>query len=421
MRNMKDSGIEWIGEIPEDWEVVKLKNIAKIQTGNTPSKNSDENYYSTEGTMWVKPDNLNDLNPIQCTKEYLNNNGKKLARVVPPKTPLVCCIGSIGKVGYSNKEVAFNQQINSVEFNNNCYWKFGLYSLISNEYQHWLYSNGNVIKILNNEGHRKLTLSLPPLEEQELIADYLDNKVKEIDNIILKTQETIEQYKKYKQSVITEAVTKGLNPNVEMKDSGIEWIGKIPKYWNIKKMKFISDIIMGQSPDSETIKDNGEILFMQGNVDFNEIYPTPKTYCDNPKKKSRVNDILMSVRAPVGALNISDREYGIGRGLCSIMPLDINLKYLWYFLKKSVNDFNYYSNGSTFDAITVNTLNNFYITIPNRNEQVIISDFLDKKCKEIDNLISKKQELINQLESYKKSLIYEYVTGKKEVAVSYGY
>lgn len=205
---MKDSGIEWIGEIPEEWVIVKLKNIAKIQTGNTPSKNTDENYYSSKGIMWVKPDNLNNLKPIQRTKEYLNDSGKKLARVVPPKTPLVCCIGSIGKVGYSDKEVAFNQQINSVEFNNKCNWKFGLYSLIANEYQHWLYSNGNVLKILNNECHGRITLSLPTtLEEQKEIVKFLDIKCTKIDNLITKKQELITQLEQYKKSLIYEYVT----------------------------------------------------------------------------------------------------------------------------------------------------------------------------------------------------------------------
>ena len=111
----KDSGIEWIGEIPDSWNVKRLKVLASIQTGNTPPKeNSSEDYYTEQGFLWVKPDNLDNFNPIKTTNEYLNNEGIKIARVVPANTPLICCIGSIGKFGVSNKSVAFNQQINAI-------------------------------------------------------------------------------------------------------------------------------------------------------------------------------------------------------------------------------------------------------------------------------------------------------------------
>lgn len=167
-RAMKDSGIEWIGQIPENWNISKLKNIAKIKTGNTPSKENGENYYASEGLLWVKPDNLLAFSYIKNTKEFLSDAGKSIARVVPAFTPLVCCIGSIGKFGIANQEVSFNQQINAVLFHpDKINSKYGLYYISCQEEQHWFYSNGNVVKILNTEEQGKILFPLPPLSEQK--------------------------------------------------------------------------------------------------------------------------------------------------------------------------------------------------------------------------------------------------------------
>ncbi|QKG28739.1 restriction endonuclease subunit S [Campylobacter sp. RM16187] len=194
------------------------------------------------------------------------------------------------------------------------------------------------------------------------------------------------------------------------KDSGIEWIGSIPEEWNIGRMKYITDIIMGQSPESFQIRDDeGRYLFMQGNSEFGDKYPKAYKYCDNPKKISRANDILMSVRAPVGALNISDVAYGIGRGLCSISAINIDKNYFWFFLNKSKDDFQFFSNGSTFEAITIESLANFPILIPGREQQQI-ADFLDEECGKIDRITKKIERQIEILKEYKKSLIAETVT-----------
>lgn len=197
----------------------------------------------------------------------------------------------------------------------------------------------------------------------------------------------------------------------QMKPSGIDWIGDIPESWSIKRIKYCTDIIMGQSPDSNLIKeDNGIYPFMQGNAEFTNLYPKPSLYCDFPNKVSRVGDILMSVRAPVGELNISDREYGIGRGLCSIRPAYFNTKYFWYFMLKSKGDFSVFSNGSTFEAITTENLLNFPCVVPGIQEQQAIADFLDKECAQIDSVAADLEKQIALLQQYKKSLITETVT-----------
>ena len=196
-----------------------------------------------------------------------------------------------------------------------------------------------------------------------------------------------------------------------MKDSGIEWIGKIPKTgWNILKLKYSVQICMGQSPDDSTINEESGFSFMQGNAEFGKIYPHSHLFCESPKKLSKIDDILMSVRAPVGALNISDKVYCIGRGLCALRPKNINSGYLWYYLLKSRDDFSFYSNGSTFEALTINNLANFPIVIPNIDRQMFISSFLDSKCAKIDEYLSRQQQVIEKLKEYKQSVITEAVT-----------
>ena len=196
-----------------------------------------------------------------------------------------------------------------------------------------------------------------------------------------------------------------------MKDSGIPWIGEIPEGWVLSRIKNCTDIVMGQSPDGDSISSEPVgYLFMQGNAEFSDKYPNPSLYCQNPNKLSRVGDILMSVRAPVGALNISDKIYGIGRGLCSIKNINIDKSYLWYYLLKSSEDFDYYGNGSTFSAITVSSLNNVPLLLPPLAEQHLIATFLDKKCSEIDSLIELQEQMIEELKAYKQSVITEAVT-----------
>jgi type I restriction enzyme S subunit len=196
----------------------------------------------------------------------------------------------------------------------------------------------------------------------------------------------------------------------KMKDSGVEWIGEIPEEWDICKLKYISDVIMGQSPDSEDIKENGKILFMQGNKEFGKQYPHPTIYCDTCAKHSRIGDILMSVRAPVGAINESDKVYGIGRGLCSIKADGVDNSFLRYYLCKSVEDLRYYSNGSTFEAITTEVLKAFSIVLPPFAEQSKIADFLEKKVSEIDLVIEKTKASIEEYKKLKQAVITQAVT-----------
>ncbi len=414
----KDSGIEWIGEIPESWSVKRLKALANIQTGNTPPKeNSSEEYYAEQGFLWVKPDNLEAFNPIETTNEYLNNEGIKVARVVPANTPLICCIGSIGKFGVSNKSVAFNQQINAILFKKELvYGRFGLYYISSQEEQHWFYSNGNVVKILNTQNQGKIYCTCPTISEQEAIANYLDKKCGEIDRVVEVQKEVIEKLKEYKQSVITEAVTKGLDKSVPLKDSGIEWIGKIPQHWEIRRLKTVLNL------RNEKAEYNGEIYIGLENVlSFLGKYNLTEDFVvEGISNKFYSGDLLFGKLRPyLAKATIVDFN-----GLCSSEFLVMqNFKgdnryllrlLLSYWFIDIVNSSTY---GAKMPRASWDFISNMRIPFPSKIEQQQIADFLDKKCSEIDKIIEDKEKLIEKLTEYKKSLIYECVTGKRKVAV----
>jgi len=195
------------------------------------------------------------------------------------------------------------------------------------------------------------------------------------------------------------------------KDSGIEWIGEIPEHWDLKQLKHVCKIIMGQSPSSDEYNINQYGLpFLQGNAEFGKQNPTPKLYCRQPNKKAKKGDILLSVRAPVGALNIADREYGIGRGLCAIRSYSVNNNYSWYLMHGVLNELYLMMTGSTYDAVSAEDVKNVTAIVPMLNEQKAIANYLDLKTSEIDSLIADKEKLIEKLEEYKQSIITEAVT-----------
>ena len=207
-REMKDSGVEWIGEIPAEWKICPLKRLASIQTGSTPSKNSSEKFYSTNGSPWIKPNNLGFSYSIEKTAEFISLDANSNAHIMPPKTVYVGCIGSrIGNSGYSLISCSCNQQINALIFNQHMFWKYGWYLTISQEPQYMLLANGNVIHIINSTTQGNISCVVPALVEQKEIADYLDAKYAEIDKLIAKKEQLIKELESYKKSLIYEVVT----------------------------------------------------------------------------------------------------------------------------------------------------------------------------------------------------------------------
>ncbi len=421
-RKMKDSGIEWIGEIPEGWEVAPLKRFASIQTGNTPTKTSDSNYYASTGIPWIKPDNLGYSHSISKTSEYLTSEGALCARIMPPNTVYVCCIGSLGKVGYSSISCACNQQINALIFNDLMFWKYGYYLTIAQESQYLLFGNGNVLQIINSTSQGNIACVLPPLENQHLIACYLDSVCSDIEVLISKTRSSIEEYKKLKQAVITQAVTKGVRGKREMKDSGVDWIGEIPKEWDILNLVAHTSMLTPMRDRPENL--DGPIPWIRIE-DFDGKYiSSSKASLGVSKETVRsmnlkiypVGTILCTSSCIMGKCAIVSRELVSNQRFIGIIP-DQNTceNFLYYLMLSNSERMNYLATGALQANLSRSSFEHLKVQFPSYQEQKEISDYLDTKCAEIDKLIAKKEQLVKELESYKKSLIYEVVTGKREV------
>ena len=274
---------------------------------------------------------------------------------------------------------------------------------------------------------KKYFLPLPPLSEQQKIADYLDKRCEKIDTAIDNQKQIIEKLKEYKQSLITETVTKGLNPNVKLKDSGIEWIGSIPEHWKVRKLKTLGKVKIGLTYKPEDISDTGILVLRSSNIQNGKVvYGKDDVYVKKDINADLIlqkSDILICTRN--GSANLvgknalitetfEGKTYG---AFMSVFRGEYN-NYIYYVLQSNI--FSYYLAtffSSTVNQLTSGNLNNISITFPvDKNEMLNIVNYLDKKCNQIDEAIKQKEETISKLEEYKKSLIFECVTGKKEVA-----
>lgn len=273
----------------------------------------------------------------------------------------------------------------------------------------------------SNYGNRYI--HFVPFEEQKKIATFLDRKCAAIDAVIEKTKATIEEYKKLKQSIITEAVIKGIRGDRPMKDSGIEWIGDIPADWQVSPLQYYVELnksTLGEDTPADYEFDYVEIgaVTLENGISEYQRYK----FSDAPSRARRVvqpNDIIIStVRTYLKAIAIVPEKENVvvSTGFAVLTPRNINIDYLGFALKSEyfVHTVTANSVGISYPAINSSDLVKFKIAIPTKEEQEEITDYLNKKCAEIDLLITKKTNLLTELENYKKSLIYECVTGKKE-------
>ena len=264
----KDSGIQWVGEIPSHWDSNKLKFFADISTGTTPST-ANEEYWNEATENWYTPADFNEGDI------HLNGSSRKVSamafeksacKVFKKNVVLVVGIGAtLGKIGFSRVECSANQQINAIEFYDNVYPLFGAYYLSSLKEVMKSLASAATLAIMNQSVTGSIPFVCPTLAEQETIAAYLDRKVSQIDATIAEKEQMLEDLKNYRSAIISEAVTKGLDKNVEMKDSGIEWCREIPKHWNVQKIKFLSNMLSGTNLTSEQILEEGLYPVYGGN------------------------------------------------------------------------------------------------------------------------------------------------------------
>jgi len=410
----KDSGIQWIGKIPEGWEVRRIKTI--FYEINKQSTTGAEELLSVSDIYGIKK-----RSEIIGPDDHLTHAETLIGYKKCKKGDLVINImlawkGAIGVSAYDGI-VSPAYCVYRIKNHNPKYFHYLFrVNLVTNQFKR--YSSGIIdsrLRLYPEEFFRIETI-VPPLPDQTAITHFLDKKNAKIDSLIEKDKKLIALLKEKRTTLINHIVTKGLDPNVKLKDSGIAWIGEIPKGWEVHRLKFKETVTMGQSPDSESYNyEYRGYPFLQGNAEFSDVHPNPSIWCDVANKYALKNDILLSVRAPIGAINIADQKYGIGRGLCAIRIKINNLKYIFYQLIACVNYLNSIGTGSTYTAISTEDVMNLPMRYPPLPEQTAIANFLDNQTSKIDKTIQKIEEKIKLLEEYKKSLIHYVVTGKVDV------
>lgn len=428
----KDSGVEWIGEVPSHWEVMKTSlAFHGIGSGTTPSTSNKDFYDENEGYYWLQTGDLND--------GIINDTSKKVTKVAVgqcnlkfyPKGSIVIAMygATIGKVGILGIETATNQACCVLPTNKNMNSKFAFYEFLACKPALLVSAIGGGQPNISQDVIRKQKIVVPSLKEQTAIANYLDKKCSEIDNVITAQQKRIALLQELKQSVITHAVTKGLNPNGEMKDSGVEWSGKVPKHWEVVHLKRILREHMQYGANEPAESDDTSfpryirITDITANGELR-----PETF--KSLEPSKAKDYLLDKGDVLFARS------GATVGKTFLFNADIKACYAGYLIKascdrrKMIPEYLYYYTQSgayecwknsvfiqsTIQNIGADKYQLMYIPVPSKDEQKEIVEYVDKRSKAFDAAISKAQHQVELLQEYKQSLITEVVTGKRKVS-----
>lgn len=427
-RKMKDSGVEWIGMIPDGWNTfsafqifsrvdcknvgVKERNLLSLSYGRIKRKDIE----SADGLL---PESFEGYNIIEAGDIVLRltdlqNDQKSL------------------RVGYSRERGIVTSAYLTIRNNSDNVPEYLYYYWHTFDICKGFYGLGaGVRQGLNWEGLKNLRIALPLPSVQNKIVELLNKQCATIDDVIAKTTESIEEYKKLKQAVITEAVTKGVRGKRPMKDSDIDWIGQIPKEWSVLKSRYVIDNLgdvdhyMPQSVDEGVpYVMTGDLKDYVSQIEFDACKQISQDdYIELSKKTKAVQgDVIFARYATIGTVSYVDveRDFIISYSCLTVHPnvQKIDGKYLFYYFKSMafLEDVKQYVNTNIQGNVGIESLYKAKCIVPNTlDEQREIAEYLDSKCAAIDTLISKKQQFIDELTDYKKSLIYEFVTGKKEV------
>ncbi len=405
----KDSGVEWIGEIPMHWKVAPFKRKININNGKDYKDFLDAEIYPVMGSGGCF---------AYCSQYMYDGEALLLGRK-----------GTIDKPIYINEKFwVVDTMFYAIPHKDLC-CKFAYYMALTFPFN--LYSTATALPSMTQTDLANNPVAFPPFHEQQAIVRYLDTECGKIDKMIAIQTHRIELLQELKQSVITEAVTKGLNPNVEFKDSSVEWIGEIPRHWIIKRMKFLTKDYKAGPFGSSLITSN---LLPKGNILIytpehiaskdvnllNNLY-LPETRLEEMSQfLVKSNDVIFPIVGTLGrAMLITDNmpKGIINQRLAkfSVNTNEILIKYfLWLFANSSFFEtyINLYQRGSIIVNLTKNIVGSMPVPLPSIREQQAIADYLDVKCKEIDIQISKSNRRIELLQELKQSIITEAVTGK---------
>lgn len=425
LKIMKDSGTIWLGLIPEHWTLSKISNVYELRMQKVSDRNSPPLSVTMNGIVpqleSVAKTNAHDDRKLVKKGDFVINSRSDRR-------------GSCGVSDYEGSVSLINTVMKPRDKMNPKYYNWLFHTVqFADEFYKWGHGIVDDLWTTNWKDMKHIDIPLPPLKEQIEIADFLDKKCNEIDSLADNIQSQITTLEECKKSIISETVTKGLNPNVDMKNSGIEGVKEIPSHWQVKRAKYIcKSLFKGNGITKDDIKNDGDICCIR----YGEIYskyngavtaPTTSTNVSlvSSPKHIKKGDLLF---AGTGELieEIGKNIVYMGNAPCLaggdiiIMRHSQNPIFLNYTMNSVLTQIQKSKGKAKLKVVHISAtdIGNLFVAIPPLEEQQQIADYLDSKCSEIDAIIQTKKEQLETLAEYKKSLIYEYVTGKKEVPVN---
>lgn len=417
----KDSGVKWIGEVPRHWKIAPIKRfLSGMQDGTHGTYQTVDSGYPLLSAKNVFDTGLR----IEDAERKISKDDyySIIANGYPQKGDIaLCCVGTIGRCCIYNEDIpyAFQRSVTFLRCNkagNNRFFLYCLKSQVANT-QYRMYEKTSAQSGIYMGVLKTLVFPIPTFIEQQQIAIYLDAKTEKIDKMIAKAEKKIEYLGELKQSLITRAVTRGLNPNTPLKDSGVNWIGNIPMHWDIACLRFFLRLINGRAYSQNELLPSGKYKVLRvGNFFTNDSWYysnmelEPDKYCDK-------DDLLYAWSASVGPYIWNEAKTIYHYHIWKVqLATSMDKMYSYYLLRAVTNQKMSDMHGSTMMHITMGDMNKTKIPIPPLSEQQQIATYLDTKCSKIDHIIATQKKKIAYLQELKQSLITNVVTGKIKVS-----
>lgn len=405
MRAMKDSGIEWIGQIPQEWGTIRAKYVTTITNGSDPKTEGDIPVYGSGSGCF------------KTCGEYKEGPTVLLGRKGTVDIPQYIT------GNYWNVDTAFDVKTVEEQLD------LEFYYFASTCFDYKYYTSTTTLPSMTQTNYGNMCIPFPPVDVQRRVVVGLKEKLSGIDALIAAKEKTNALLKERRQSIIYEAVTKGLNPDAPMKDSGVEWIGQIPEHWGVGKLGYFIEAFNGDRssnyPSGNDIQDSGVPFLTSSNLERDVLDMSNSKYISEEKYKSmsglkmELDDIIYCLRGSVGkcAINKTETCGTVASSLMGIRCKKMIPDYLLFLLKSSVIETQnaLFMNGTCAANLSAENVCGYLVPIPNETEQRTIAEYLQGRCSEMDELISANEATIQKLKEYRQSIIYEAVTGKIEI------
>ena len=419
----KDSGVEWLGEIPSHWNQTYLKYVVLINMGQSPS--SEDCNIDGIGIPFLQG------NAEFGTYSPTAKNYCPIPKKIADKGDLLFSVRApVGALNYADMQYGIGRGLCSLKSRSSINSSFLWWVLPTYKYQLDAIATGSTFEAVSAEEVANLKFPLPTIVEQQKIANFLDHETTQIDTLIAKQEKLIELLKEKRQAVISHAVTKGLNPNVSMKDSGVEWLGQVPEHWTVKPNKYLLDFVTSGSRGwAQYYADTGSLFFRIANLTRDTIEPKleslqfvePPQGSEGERSKIKVGDLLISITADLGSVCVADTSIGNGYvsqhiALCRPQKLYDSRWLAYYILSDTAKEQLLGSGyGGTKIQLSLEDIKELVVVVPSQEEQREIANYINDKLNQFEHLINQAYKFVGTLRERRITLISSAVTGKIDV------